>query len=188
MEKLSKWVFLILALALAVPGAVAKAAPAESDRAIVIVPKDGKPQTFAFADIARIEFNDGVEIVFKNGRRREFHSGELSRIEFTSAAGDASKYGREAHFLGTWKVGIGGDNSGTFLITLKPDGIAKKSIGDVGGKWTVVNGEARCSWDDGWTDVIRKVNGRWQKAAYSAGTFPDGEPASVADAVYLEPN
>jgi hypothetical protein len=126
-------------------------------------------------------------IIFKDGRQQTFRLSEIARIEFSSQPSIASASGR-AHFLGVWKVGIGNGSSETFLIKLKPDGVAEKTHGSRGGKWTVVNGEARCSWDDGWTDVIRKVNGRWEKAAYSPGSSLDGKPTSVAEAVYTEPN
>jgi hypothetical protein len=52
----------------------------------------------------------------------------------------------------------------------------------------VVNGEARCSWQDGWTDVIRKNGGQWEKAAWAPGSSLDGQPAGVAKAEYTEPN
>jgi hypothetical protein len=83
---------------------------------------------------------------------------------------------------------MGGSNSGTFLITLKTHGVAEKSVGSHDGTWTVVNGEARCKWDDGWTDVIRKNGGQWEKAAWAPGSSLDEQPASVAKAEYTEPN
>jgi hypothetical protein len=126
-----------------------------------------------------------VVIVFKDGHQQTFRLSEIARIEFGSESSAASASG-SAHFLGVWKVGIGDGSQGTFLITLKPDGVAEKTIGSKTGKWTVVNGEARCHWDDGWTDVIRKVGGRWEKAAYSPGSSLDGEPSGVAEAVYTE--
>ncbi len=55
-----------------------------------------------------------------------------------------------------------------FVITLKPDGVARKTIGPKNsGTWKVVNGEAQVSWDDGWHDVIRKVGNKYEKAAFS---------------------
>lgn len=165
MRVLTRVICVVGFLALAVPNATPKpkaAAGADDDRTVVIVFKDGRQQTFRLADIARIEFNTPASVASAAGR---------------------------AHFLGVWKVGIGGDNSGTFLIKLKTQGVAEKDIGtEHGGKWAVVNGEARCKWDDGWTDVIRKVDGRWEKAAYSPGSSLDDKPASVAEAVYTEPN
>jgi hypothetical protein len=163
MRTLLKVLCVIGVLAVAVGTAMpqAKSHPAEDDRAIVIVFKDGHQQTFRLADIARIEFSTP-----------------------TTAATAASR----AHFLGVWKVGIGGGNLGTFLITLKRDGVAEKTMGSRDGTWTVVNGEARCNWDDGWTDVIRKNGGHWEKAAWSPGSSLDAPPASVAKAEYTESN
>jgi len=163
MRMMTRVVLVVAALALAVPSALSKpkAPDADDDRTLVIIFKDGRRQTLRLSEIARIEFS------------------------LQPSAASASS---RAHFMGVWKVGIGNGNSGTFLITLKPDGVAEKTFGSKGGKWTVVNGEARCSWDDGWTDVIRKVGGRWEKAAYSPGSSLDGEPTGVAEAVYTEPH
>jgi hypothetical protein len=150
---------MVLAVATAMPQP--KSAPAEDDRSLVIVFKDGHQQTYRLVDIARIEFTTPT-------------------IADTAAGG--------ARFLGVWKVGIGGGDSGTFLITLKRNGVAEKTKGSPGGTWSVVNGEARCRWDDGWTDVIRKVGGRWEKAAWAPGTSLDEPPAGVAKAEYTEAN
>ena len=138
-----------------------KSPSADDDRTVIIIFKDGHQQTFRLADIARIEFSAP-----------------------TTAVSSATR----AHFLGVWKVGMGGGSSGTFLIKLKDDGVAEKTEGSHGGRWTVVNGEARCSWDDGWTDVIRRRGGEWEKAAWGPGNSLDGPPANVAKAEYTEPN
>ena len=51
------------------------------------------------------------------------------------------------------------------------------------------DGEAQISWDDGWLDAIRRVNGKFQKAAYSPGTSFSDKPANVTDAhKHPEPN
>jgi len=163
MRKLLK-VFCALAVrAVAVATALAqpKSSSADDDRSVVIVFKDGHQQAFRLADIARIEFTNP-----------------------TPAATAVSR----AHFLGAWKVGIGGGSSGTFLIKLKPDGVAEKTFGSPHGTWTVVNGEARCSWEDGWTDVIRKNGGQWEKAAWAPGRSLEAQPTDVAKAVYTESN
>jgi len=138
-----------------------KLAPAEDDRSLVIIFKDGHQQTFRLANIARIEFT-------------------------TPMTTDVNVSG--ARFLGVWKVGMGSDSSETFLITLKRDGVAEKNVGSHDGTWTVVNGEARCRWDDGWTDVIRKVGGRWEKAAWAPGASLDRPPDNVAKAEFTEAN
>ena len=140
-----------------------KSASGDDDRSVVIIFKDGHRQTFRLSDIARIEFSTPTTTTTTSS---------LSR----------------AHFLGVWRVGVGGDNSGTFLITLKRDGVAEKSMGSHNGTWTVVNGEARCKWEDGWTDVIRRNGSQWEKAAWSHGRSLDDPPDSVAEAVYTEPN
>jgi hypothetical protein len=123
-----------------------------------------------------------IVIVFRDGRQQSFRLADIVRIEFTSPAGSVSA--GQARFLGEWRVGDGA--GGTFLITLKPDGVARKSMGSVGGKWTVVNGEAQIAWDDGWHDIIRKVGSKYEKAAYSPGSSLSGSPNNVAEAVYTE--
>jgi len=128
-----------------------------------------------------------VVIIFKDGHRQTFRLADIARIEFTAPTTTTSSPSR-AHFLGVWKVGVGGDNTGTFLITLKRDGVAEKSLGSHTGTWTVVNGEARCKWDDGWTDVIRRNGSQWEKAAWSRGRSLDDPPDNVAEAVYTEAN
>ena len=129
-----------------------------------------------------------VVIVFKDGHRQIFRISDIARIEFSTPATTTTSSVSRAHFLGVWKVGMGGDNTGTFFITLKRDGVAEKSMGSRNGTWKVVNGEAHCKWEDGWTDVIRRTGNLWEKAAWSNGRALDGPPDSVAEAVYTEPN
>jgi len=127
-----------------------------------------------------------ILIVFKDGRQQSFPLAEIARIEFSAPTSVALPAG-SARFLGDWKVGDG--NGGTFVITLKPDGQAHKTIGSGGeGTWKAVNGEAQVSWDDGWHDVIRKSGNKYQKAAYSPEKSLSEEPSNVAEAVYMEPN
>ena len=136
------------------------AAPDESG-SIVIVFRDGRQQSFSLADVARIEFNTPL-------------STPLAK--------------RRARFLGDWTVGDG--VGGKFTITLKSDGSAHKSMGPKhDGTWTVVNGEAQITWDDGWHDAIRKAGAGFQKSAYSPGTTFSDTPSNVADAQkHAEPN
>lgn len=169
MRILNRVVCILGSLAFMVPNAMPKPKPAaENDRgAIVIVFKDGRQQSFRLEDVARIEFSSPANLA---SRGAPFQSG--------------------ARFEGDWRLGMGGDSSEKFIIRLKPDGVAEKIIGSdhSGGTWTVVDGEARAKWDDGWTDVIRKVGGRWEKAAYPRGSSLSGSPENVAEAVYMEPN
>jgi hypothetical protein len=125
-----------------------------------------------------------IVIVFKDGHQQSFRLADIARIEFSSPADRASA--GQARFLGEWKVGNG--IGGTFIITLKPDGVAHKTLGSVNGTWTVINGEAQVAWDDGWHDVIRKVGSKYEKAAYSPGTSLSGSPSNVAEAIYTEPH
>ena len=154
-------------------------------RRVTIVFPDGHRQSFAVADVARIEFKDPAEIVFRDGHKTTLPLTEGARIEFgVSTASDAT-LGRN-HFVGKWKVGMGLGTGSHFLITLKPDGEATKSIGAHHGTWTVVDGEARITWADNWHDAIRRVDGKHEKVAYAPGkTFGD-EPTNVTDATHVE--
>ncbi len=144
---------------------------------------NSKARRSVTVDVARIEFKDPAEIVFKDGHRQSLPLSEAARIEFGTSAVSASPFGRN-HFLGKWKVGIG--TGGHFYITLKSDGEARKTLGSGRGTWTVVDGEARISWDDGWHDVIRRAGTGHEKAAFEPGkTFSD-EPSNVADATRVD--
>ena len=148
---------------------------------LVMVFKDGHRQTFPVADIAKIEFKASADIVvFKDGRQQSFPVTDVQSFEFDTSASKAFPLGRN-HFVGKWKVGEG--NGGNFFITLEPDGQARKSIGASHGTWTVVEGEARIAWDDGWHDAIRKVGTKHEKVAFEPGKSFSDEPANVTDAV-----
>jgi hypothetical protein len=125
-----------------------------------------------------------ITIVFKDGRRQSFRVEDIARIEFHTPESDTAISGR-AHFLGRWKVDDGLGRK--FFITLKPDGVARKTLGSRNGTWTVVNGEAQVSWDDGWHDVLRKVGSKYEKVAYEPGRSLTGTPSNVTPAEYTEP-
>jgi hypothetical protein len=160
MRNLAKMVWVFAALLCVVPTATPKPKPAEEDHSGTLV------------------------IVFKDGRRESFRVEDIARIEFQNPVGSTAVAGR-AHFLGRWKVDDGLGRK--FFITLKPDGVARKTIGSEKGTWTVVNGEAQISWDDGWHDVLRKVGSRYEKAAYEPGRSLTETPSNVTAAEYTEP-
>jgi len=123
-----------------------------------------------------------IVIVFKDGRQQSFRLADIARIEFTAAGGPTT--GGRAKFLGRWRLGDG--TGSTFTVTLKPGGVAHRDRGSMKGTWTVVEGEARIKWDDGWLDVIRKVEGRYKKVAFSPGTSVADKPSNISSAEYLE--
>jgi hypothetical protein len=124
---------------------------------------------------------NSLVITFKDGRQKSFLMADVARVEVnTGKAPVVSK----TRFLGKWKVGEG--NGGSFYITLEQDGVARKSIGSSHGSWTVMDNEARITWDDGWHDAIRKNGARFEKAAFAPGkTFTD-EPDNVTKAENTE--
>lgn len=129
---------------------------------------------------------NSIVIIFKDGHEQSIPMADIARIEFTAPTSSVLPVG-SARFLGDWKVGDG--MGGTFIISLKPDGLAHKTNGGGGeGTWKVAHGEAQVSWDDGWHDVIRKVGNKYEKSAYSPGTSLSDKPSNSAEATYTEPN
>jgi len=124
--------------------------------------------------------DDYIVIVFKDGHQQRFEMSDIARIEFKSSGFTAGR----GRFLGRWRVGTG--TGETFVITLAPDGGARRSNGDARGTWVVSNGEARISWDDGWHDAIRRVGNGYEKAAFSPGRSFDDRPSNVTEAVNTE--
>jgi len=175
----------VSALLLLTFAAVAKAVPSSPDdlNSIVIVFKDGHRQSFAAAEIVRIDFNAPAVIVYKDGHKEKISAADIARIEFEPSE-TATLPGR-AHFVGKWEVGQG--NGRNFFITLETNGDAKKSIGASHGTWTLVNGEARINWDDGWHDIIRKVGTKHEKLAFEPGKSFDDTPSNVTAARNTQP-
>jgi hypothetical protein len=136
---------------------------------MVIVFKDGHKQTVRMSDITRIEFSTP-----------DAHAHETSQPRKVDSMTPGRKY-----FMGKWEVGDG--NGSRFLINLKESGDAEKSIGAAHGTWTVVDGEARIAWDDGWHDAIRKVGSKHEKFAYEPGKSFSDQPANVTAARNTEP-
>jgi hypothetical protein len=163
-------------LVLVCAGAVAKPAPSPVDDrdSVVIVFKDGHRQSLVSAEIARIDLRAPATIVYKDGHREKV-SADIDRIEFGPS--EVAMMPGRAHFVGKWEVGEG--NGSNFFITLDADGTAKKTLGAVHGTWTLVDGEARITWDDGWHDAIRKVGSTHEKRAFEPGKSFDDPPSNV---------
>jgi hypothetical protein len=160
----------------------------QSRGSLVVVLKDGHRQSFSVAEITRIEFKAKDIVVFKSGGQQSFPLADVQSFDFDTSAATSFAPGRN-HFLGRWKVGVGGGSAGIqghFYITLKPDGEAVKTLGAPHGAWTVVEGEARITWDDGWRDVIRRAGTGHEKVAHEPGTSFSDASTYVADAVRVE--
>jgi hypothetical protein len=170
-----------IVLLLAISAALAR--PAEEHGSIVVVFKDGHRQSFAMTEITRIDFK-APAVIYRDGHKEKIAAADIERIEFENSGLSSMVPGR-GHFIGKWEVGQG--NGSNFFITLDADGEAKKSLGPSHGTWTVVDGEARISWDDGWHDVIRKVGGKHEKVAYEPGKSYDDKPANVTEARSTQP-
>ena len=153
----------------------------ESSRTLTVVYKDGHQKTFTIPNGSRIDFNAGNMMVSSGRNVETIRVADVSRIDFNVA--HAVGFGMN-HFVGKWEFGTGVGNQ-TFFVTLDRNGHAHKTLGSTNGTWTVVDGEARIKWDDGWTDVIRKVGDKHKKFAYEEGRPLDGEPSNVTDAKTL---
>ncbi len=173
-------------LLLAFSGVLANASPADDRDSVVIVFKDGHRQSFAVSEVSRIDFKAPSVIVYKDGHQEKVSSADIARIEFGSSTVAVGLPSR-AHFIGKWEVGEGNGSSGRFFITLESDGDARKTIGSSHGTWTLVDGEARVTWDDGWRDVIRKVGTTHEKRAYEPGKSLSDEPSNVTAARNTDP-
>jgi hypothetical protein len=143
------------------------------------------------ADSVPLDGQSSIVIVFKDGHQQSFSMLDISRIEFqavaansTAASAPLMALGKD-HFLGKWEVGEG--DGSHFLITLKPDGVAEKTLGARHGTWVVVDQEARITWDDGWHDAIRKVGSKHEKFAYEPGKSFSDVPSNVTNARMTSP-
>ena len=152
---------------------------AEDHGFLVIVYKDGHRQTLTTAQVERISLKAPATIVYKDGHRERI-SAEIDRIEFAASA-FASTTPSRSHYIGKWDVREEA-NGPRFFITLESNGDATKTHGLPHGTWTLVDGEARISWDDGWHDVISKVGSRHEKRAYEPGKSFDDPPSNVTEA------
>jgi len=178
MRNTAKNVFFGMLLLAAANGCLGQVSTSK-DGSLAIVFKDGHRQSFPVADLAKIDFKSGIVVVLKDGHQQSFPIADIASFEFESAS-NSSPLGRN-HFLGKWKVGDGAGSN--FFITLEADGQARKTIGSSHGTWTVVEGDARIAWDDGWHDVIRKVGSKHEKLAFEPGKSLSDEPSNVTDAV-----
>jgi hypothetical protein len=173
--------FVIFLSGLIIPAATALSP--DDRNPVVIVYKDGHRQSLAAGEIARIDLKVPPTIVYKDGRREKLRA-DIDHIEFDESYASPTVPGR-SHYIGKWEVGEG--NGAHFFITLEADGDAKKSIGSPHGTWTLVDGEARIAWDDGWHDAIRKRGARHEKAAFEPGKSFDDSPSNVTEARNTQP-
>jgi len=130
-------------------------------------------------------------IVFKDGHRQTFNLSDIDRVEFPAGAlaneggSSTSEAPPRGHYVGKWECGDG--TGSNFYITLKENGDAMRSIGDVHGRWEYINGEARVTWDDGAQDAIRKIGSHYQKFAYRSGKSFTDQPDNVTNARLTSP-
>ena len=185
MQRIVKAVLLEIILAASAIGSLGQAGSRDAHRSLVVVMKDGHRQTIRVAEITKIEFTDTDIVVVTDRGQKSFRMSETQSFEFDASASTPFAPGRD-HFIGKWRVGQG-PGAGDFYITLEANGEAHKTLGVDHGTWTVVDGEARIAWDDGWHDVIRKVGTKHEKVAFEPGKSLSEEPTNVTDAVNTNP-
>ena len=155
MHSIAKAVLLGIILMASAIGSLGQAASRDARGTLIVVMKDGRRETIPVAEITKIEFRGADIVVSRDGEQKSFRMSEAQSFEFDTSASTALAPGRN-HFVGKWRVGQG-PGAGNFYITLEANGEAHKTIGADHGTWTVVDGEARIAWDDGWHDVIRRL-------------------------------
>jgi len=167
-----------IAIALFAVAAVCSAQEPLRPDALNVIFKDGHQKTFSLSEVSRIEFRNNAIVLERPGHQENINIADIARIEFSGS--HTFSPGRN-HFVGKWEVrtDAGGEK---FFITLKPDGQARKTYGSPNGTWTVVNGEARISWEDGWHDIIRRAGDRHEKVAFEPGKSFDDAPSNVTEA------
>jgi hypothetical protein len=152
------------------------------------------PASFAKTPTASKDSASSIVIVFKDGHRQTFNLADISRVEFTgSGAAQTAGSNPDSHadspargrYVGKWVVGDG--NGATFIISLKEDGNAERSLGDIHGTWTYVNGDALITWDDGAKDAIRRAGSGFEKYAYSREKSFSDDPDNVTRAQNTTP-
>lgn len=185
MRRIVESALLGIILVASATGCLGQAASGDVHGSLVVVMKDGRRQTIPVAEITKIEFKDADIVVFRDGGQKSFRLSETQCFEFDTSASTAFAPGLK-HFVGKWRVGQG-PGAGDFYITLEANGEAHKTIDADHGSWTVVNGEARIAWDDGWHDVIRKVGTKHEKVAFEPGKSFSEKPNNVTAAVKTNP-
>ena len=181
MLRIVKAVLLGILLVASAIGSLGQAASRDPHGSLIVVMKDGRRETIPVAEITKVEFKDADIVVFGERGQKSFRMSETQSFEFGTSASTAFAPGRH-HFVGKWRVGQG-PGAGDFYITLESNGEAHKTLGADHGTWTVVDGEARIAWDDGWHDVIRKVGTKHEKVAFEPGKSLSETPNNVTNAV-----
>ena len=89
-----------------------------------------------------------------------------------------------ADFVGTWNIGEPHPPGGRpFVMTLNADFTARKShVPNSRGKWSIVNGEVRVIWSEGWRDIgVRIGGGGGGEGLGSQGEGEGGGGARIAE-------
>jgi len=88
-----------------------------------------------------------------------------------------------ADFIGIWRLNKEPDGNYLYVALLN-NGRALSTInGGTEGQWEIQNGAAKCTWPDGWIDIIERIDGVWRKRSWVGSVNVDTSQVDVSAAV-----
>lgn len=137
---------------------------------------------------AVVFFNDGWTDVIEAGPEGFVHRGFSPGTSLDGEPTNQSPATRvptpEADVVGVWRLNREPDGSFLYVV-VQAGGRAASSInGLTEGRWEILGKGIRCTWPDGWTDVIEPdPSGGWKKSAWVGEKPEDPEAIDVTPAV-----
>ena len=138
----------------------------------------------------RIDYDDGwIDVVRLGARGFE----QVSYAPDTPIAGPWDNGGKAvrvegdlAEFTGVFRL-VNVDDGKPFAVSLQSNGQAFKTINDEKrGLWRIRDGAAEIEWLNGWVDVIRRVEGGFEKLAWHPGQPRSEVPAASREVVRMQ--
>ncbi len=143
-----------------------------------------------FGNGVRIDYDDGwIDVVRlgAQGFEQASYSPETSISGPWTNGGKAVRVeGDLAEFTGVFRL-VNVDDGKPFAVSLQSNGQAFKTINDEKrGLWRIRDGAAEIEWLNGWVDVIRRVEGGFEKLAWHPGQPRSEVPAASRDVVRMQ--
>lgn len=143
-----------------------------------------------FGQGVRIDYDDGwidVIRVGPAGFEQVSYSPETPLAGPWTNGGKAVRVeGDLAEFTGVFRL-VNVDDGKPFAVSLQSSGRAFKTINDEKrGLWRIRDGAAEIEWLNGWVDVIRPVEGGFEKLAWRPGQPRSEVPATSRDVIRLQ--
>lgn len=134
-----------------------------------------------------ILFSDGwtdiLDFSTEPPTHRGFEPGRPLSQEPTNQATVQKNESPAAEFIGIWRLNKEPDGNYQY-ITLLNNGRALSTVnGGTEGHWEPHEGAARCTWPDGWIDVIERIDGVWRKKSWVGSVEIDVSQVDVSGAV-----